>query len=67
MDTVLDTQIKRFLKKVVLNTQKEIEHSILAALEAQQLHGDETLSIKMTLSLPEIDLHQQVSGFINLK
>lgn len=67
MGTDLNHQISLFVKKVSLNVQREIEQSIVDALETQQLTGNETLSVKVTLSLPDLDLQHHVSGFIALK
>lgn len=67
MDNDLNHQIALFVKKVSLNLQREIEQSIVDALETRQLTGSEMLPVKVTLSLPDLDLHHHVSGFIALK
>ena len=61
-EDTLNMEIRQFLKKVGISSQREIEQAIYAALDTQQLNGDETLPIKITLTMPDLDLHHHVSG-----
>ena len=44
--------IRKFLKMVGVNSQREIEQAVQKALEAQRIKGDETLAAKVTLEIP---------------
>ena len=46
--------IRKFLKMVGVNSQREIEQAVQKALEAQRLKGDETLAAKVTLEIPSL-------------
>lgn len=59
-------EVRKFLKKVGITSQREIENSIMKAIEAGRLTGSESLDIKMTLELPALDLKHVVEGRIAL-
>jgi hypothetical protein len=59
--------IRRFLKMVGVNSQREIEQAVLKAVEARTLKGDETLPITMTLEMPALGLKLPFTGDIKLK
>lgn len=65
-DTV-NMEIRKFLKKVGVTSQREIEHAILKALESGKLKGNETFEIKMTLEASAIDINQSIEGQIALE
>lgn len=60
-------EIRKYLKKVGLTSQREIENAIAKAIEAGELSGGESLSVEMTLSIPAIGLHHQIEGGIALE
>ncbi|MDX1572691.1 MAG: DUF6494 family protein [Methylophaga sp.] len=66
-EDTLNMEIRQFLKKVGISSQREIEQAIYAALETEQLNGNETLPIKISLTMPDLDLHHHVSGQIKLE
>jgi hypothetical protein len=63
--------IRKFLKMVGINSQREIEQAVQQALEgkpgSQRLAGDETLAVKMTLEIPALGLKVPFDGEIKLK
>ncbi|HEY5718914.1 MAG TPA: DUF6494 family protein [Gammaproteobacteria bacterium] len=59
--------IRKFLKTVGVTSQREIEKSIRAALEAGRLQGREALPVKVTLSLPGAGLDLDIDGTITLE
>lgn len=65
-EEILNSEIRQFLKKVSVSAKREIEHTIFAAFDTQQLVGDETLPIKISVSIPDLDLHHHISGQIKL-
>lgn len=66
-EDTLNMEVRKFLKKVGVTSQREIEHAILKAIEDGRLQGSETLDIKMTLDLPEVDLIHCIEGQIKLE
>lgn len=58
--------IRRFLKMVGINSQREIEHAVEKALADQVLTGNESLPAKMTLEIPNLKLKVDFDGHIEL-
>jgi len=59
--------IRKFLKMVGVNSQREIEVAVQKALEAKRLRGEETLPVKVTLEMPALGLNVPFDGEIKLK
>jgi hypothetical protein len=59
--------IRKFLKMVGVNSQREIEQAVHKALEAGRLRGNEALAAKVTLELPALGLKVPFDGEIKLK
>ena len=59
--------IRKFLKMVGVNSQREIEQAVQAALQQKKLSGDETLAAKITLEIPSIGVKVPFEGEIKLK
>ena len=59
--------IRKFLKMVGVNSQREIEQAVGKALESGKLKGDETLTARMMLEIPELGLKVPFDGEIKLK
>ncbi|WP_273149779.1 DUF6494 family protein [Methylophaga thiooxydans] len=65
-EDTFNMDIRKFLKKVGINAQREIEHAVLRALDERQLSGTETLNVSMTLDVPELAIHEKLAGKIHL-
>ncbi len=65
-EDTLNMAIRKFLKKVGISSQREIEHAILKAVENGDLMGDEKLTVTMTLNMPSIGIHHEIDGKIEL-
>ncbi len=59
--------IRKFLKMVGVNSQREIEQAVGKALESGRLKGDETLTARVMLEIPELGLKVPFEGEIKLK
>ena len=59
--------IRKFLKMVGVNSQREVEQAVQKALQQKKLSGSETLAAKMTLELPQLGLKVPFDGEIKLK
>ena len=65
-DEQLNMNIRKYLKKVGVNSQREIENAVRDALANGRINGDEALAVSDTLSVKEIDLSVDIDGEINL-
>ena len=59
--------IRKFLKMVGVNSQREIEQAVQKALDAGRLKGDESLAAKVTLEIPALGLKVPFEAEIKLK
>jgi hypothetical protein len=59
--------IRKFLKMVGVNSQREIEQAVQKALEAKRLTGDEALAARVTLEIPSLGVKVPFEGEIRLK
>ncbi|MGH8704857.1 MAG: DUF6494 family protein [Burkholderiales bacterium] len=59
--------IRKFLKMVGVNSQREIEQAVQKALETKRLKGEENLPAKVTLEIPALGLKVPFDGEIRLK
>jgi hypothetical protein len=59
--------IRRFLKMVGINSQREIEQAVAAALADGSLKGNESLPATMTLEMPGLRLKVDFDGEIELE
>ena len=59
--------IRKFLKMVGVNSQREIEQAVQKALDAGRLKGEETLTAKVTLEIPSLGVRVPFDGEIRLK
>ena len=62
----LNMQIRQYLKKVGITSQRTIEQAIQMQIGSCQLTGSEQFNIKMVLSIPELDINQEINGEIKL-
>ncbi len=66
-EEVLNIQVRKFLKKVGIQSQREIEQAIKDHLKEGSLSGAEKLSATMLLEVPEIDLKVSIDGKIEIE
>ncbi|MFC1666069.1 DUF6494 family protein [Pseudomonadota bacterium] len=66
-EEILNIQIRKFLKKVGITSQREIEKSVRQKLEEGSLKKSEILHPVVTLSVPELDLNINISDDISLE
>jgi hypothetical protein len=59
--------IRKFLKMVGVNSQREIELAVQQALAAGKLKGSETFAARITLEIPTLGLRVPFEGEIKLK
>jgi len=66
-DEALNMSIRKYLKTVGVNSQLAIEKAVHKALAEQQLKGNETLPVTMTLTVGKIDLKLSFDGKLSLE
>jgi hypothetical protein len=59
--------IRKFLKMVGVNSQREIEQAVQQAVAAGRLKGDETLPVRVLLEIPGLGVKVPFDGEIKLK
>lgn len=62
-----NTEIRSFLKKVGITSQREIEKNVRARTEDGRLQGNEKLSASVILRVPELDLELTIADDIRLE
>ena len=60
-------EMRKFLKKVGITSQREIEKSINQAIESGKIHGNESLTASIVLEIGEIGLRTEIEGKIALE
>lgn len=60
-------ELRKFLKKVGVTSQREVEKSVDEAMAAGVLQGNEKLEAKVTLTIDRINLDHEVRGVISLE
>ena len=65
-DDVFNMELRKFLKKVGVTSQREIEQAVRQAIETGKLNGNETLKAKVVLSMEDTGLSHEITGDIAL-
>ena len=65
-DDQFNINIRKYLKKVGITSQREIENAVRSALDSKAMSGDETLSVKVRLSIGALNLSVDIDGEIGL-
>ncbi|MEE4377041.1 MAG: DUF6494 family protein [Candidatus Competibacteraceae bacterium] len=63
---VFNIELRKFLKKVGVTSQREIETAVRDALEKGGLQGNEQLAVRMTLTIDAVGLTHVVDDEIGL-
>jgi predicted component of type VI protein secretion system len=66
-EETFNLSIRKFLKMVGVNSQREIERAVAAALEQRKITGTEALSASVTLAMPGIGLSVTFDDEIRLQ
>jgi len=65
-EDVFNGSLRRFLKKVGISSQREIEKAVREALASGRLKGHEKLPAKMVLTIDGVSLSHEISDDIEL-
>jgi Family of unknown function (DUF6494) len=66
-EETLNLSIRKFLKAVGINSQREIEQAVAKAIAANSIAGTESFPAKITLEIPELKVRVEFSGDIALQ
>jgi hypothetical protein len=65
-EDVFNASLRKFLKKVGITSQREVEKTVRDAVASGRLKGHENLSATMVLTVGGINLSHEVTGDIEL-
>ena len=65
-EETFNLQIRKFLKKVGISSQREIETAVRKAIESGKISGDGKLHATVTLRVPEVDIELDIEDEIAL-
>jgi hypothetical protein len=67
MKNVFNVSVRKFLKKVGITAQREIEKAVRAALADGRLKGHEAMPAKIMLTVGAVGLAFEIDGAIELE
>jgi hypothetical protein len=65
-EELLNTTVRKFLKKVGITAQREIEKAVRDGVASGQLKGNESLRAKATITVSGVSLNFDVEGAIEI-
>ncbi len=65
-EETFNVSIRKFLKMVGINSQREIERAVQQAMDARKIAGSEKFPAKMTLEVPGLSIKVTFDGEIKL-
>ena len=66
-EETLNLSIRKFLKAVGINSQREIEQAVAKAVAANSIAGTESFPAKMTLEIAGLQVKVEFNGDIALR
>jgi hypothetical protein len=66
-EDVFNMSLRKFLKKVGVTSQREIEKAVRAAVDEGRLAGNEKLNVVVSLKVEGIELSETIDGRIELE
>ena len=66
-EDVFNMSLRKFLKKVGVTSQREIEKAVRAAVDSGRLSGKEKLEVVVNLKIEGIELAERIDGRIELE
>lgn len=66
-EEALNKSVRAFLKKVGINSQREIEKAVRELDEAGELADRDRLEASVTLKVPALDLELEISDHLDLQ
>jgi Family of unknown function (DUF6494) len=66
-EDAFNISVRKFLKKVGVTSQRDIEQAVRTAVSGGRLKGNETLPAKATLTIDGIGLSVEIEGAVELE
>jgi len=66
-EEILNIQIRKFLKKVRVQSQREIEQAVRRSIENNSLAGIDKLEASVLLEVPEVGIKVSIESEIKLE
>ena len=66
-EEILNIQIRKFLKKVGVQSQREIEQAVRRSIENNSLAGIDKLEASVLLEVPEVGIKVSIENEIKLE
>ena len=66
-EEILNIQIRKFLKKVGVQSQREIEQAVRRSIENNSLTGIDKLEASVLLEVPEVGIKVSIESEIKLE
>ncbi len=66
-EDTFNMSLRKFLKKVGVTSQREIEHAVHEALASGKVAGDATLKARVVLTIEGVNLSVPIEGDIELE
>ncbi len=66
-EEALNVSVRKFLKKVGVTSQREIEQAVRTAVAGGRLKGNEALPAKVLLSVEGLGLSVEIEGAVELE
>lgn len=66
-EEVFNHDVRKFLKKVGITSQREIEKVITEAIDKGKLHATQSVKVSVVLQLPELGVELPIEGMIALQ
>jgi len=65
-EDVFNMSLRKFLKKVGVTSQREIEKAVRGAIDEGRIKGTETLEADVTIKVGGVELSEKIDGRIEL-
>jgi Family of unknown function (DUF6494) len=65
-EDVFNMSLRKFLKKVGVTSQREIEKAVRSAIDEGRIQGTETLQAEVTIKVGGVELSEKIDGKIEL-
>ena len=59
--------MRKFLKKVGVTSQREIEKAVAKSLESGTIQGNESLKARVVMEIADLELRTEIDGDITLE
>lgn len=66
-DDKFNIELRKFLKKLGITSQREIEAAVRGAIDKGSIKGDESLPVKAVVTIQALDMQTVVEGDIDLE